>query len=111
MIGEVDKGLFWLNAWTEVHENLQDYNSKTGHPALNIDADLFGRFDKRNIGNFKKIDSKLFNTPYELAKWTKQQIDNFREEDEGDEGGWEDAPIDPNLEPVLVPVRPRFNKN
>ena len=108
MLGVVDKGVFWLSAFPEVRDEIANYDSKTGSPSLTIEADLFGRsdLDLNKTGGFKKIDTSFFHTPYELARWVKDKIDNFREDD-GDSGGWEDAPIDPNLEPELVPVGSR----
>ena len=108
MLGEVEgyKGnsLFWLQAWTDVYNNIKDYESKIGDPSLAIEADLFGRYDtdQKNIGNFKKIATEHFSTPLQLAKWAKSQIDNFTEEDDDGPSEWEDEPVNPNLEPVGI---------
>lgn len=108
MLGEVEgyKGnsLFWLQAWTDVYNNVKDYESKIGDPSLTIEADLFGRYDtdQKNIGNFKKIATEHFSTPLQLAKWAKSQIDNFTEEDDDGPSEWEDEPVNPNLEPVGI---------
>ena len=109
MLGEVENRLFWLQAWTDIYNGVQNYDSKIGDPSLTIETDLFGRYDidKKNIGNIKKIGTEHFSTPLQLAKWAKTQIDNFKEDDDDGPSEYEDEPIDPNLEPELVPVRSR----
>lgn len=115
MLGEVEgyngNNLFWLQAWSDVYNDVQNYDSKIGDPSVTIEADLYGRYDtdKKNVGNFKKIGVERFSTPLQLAKWAKTQIDNFKEDDDDGPSEYEDEPVDPSLEPELVPVGSRRN--
>ena len=97
-------GFFYLNAWTEVKKEIEKYDSKTGNENISIEADLFARMELNPsiVGGFQKIGTGFFKTPYELAKWAKEKIDNYKNDDDGGNSGeWEDAP-DPTLSPVLV---------
>lgn len=100
------KGYFFVQAWTEVKKDVQEYDPKKGDENITIEADIFARMetDKKIEGGFKKLDTAIFHTPYEFAKWVKEHVDEYHNDEDG---GWQDVPVDPALDPVLVPVRPR----
>lgn len=108
MLGRTTTTLFWLNAFPIIWKKVDQYDSKIGHPQIEIKASIFAREDTSlsTQGGFEKIADTSYaknavtKTPIELAKWVKKTIENYQpRDDDWREPEPEDAPG-----PVPVPV-------
>lgn len=91
-----DKGHFFLTANTIADKPIDSYDSQTGVIDQNTKIEIIASLSLINDKNsLKKIGERSndsggrLNTPYQLAIWVKQMIDNY---EDNDNGGNEDTP-------------------
>lgn len=109
----IDQPYFLVSTFAILEKPLETYDSKIGADGLRI---VSGIMYLDGQGNYKKLsergdnplkkwsdfDGKSLKTPYQLAKWVKNVIENFKEEDDGD--GDVDSPMPAPQSPQLVGV-------